>query len=223
MRAMAALLLAMLFGVSAGGLAADGAVDASIVTAIDISESIPPNDTRAELRALAAAVRSPEFLAAARRGPHGRVRFATFAWHNGPIDFLPWTVIGSAVEAEAAARLLEARIPIDVQTEARSLTRWYIGRLTDISRALDHAGSLAAAEGDSPLIVNVIGSGADNVGEPPASARDRLLARGATVNGVVVGGVREDVDYYHSEVVGGPGSFVMVADGIRRIHGVDAS
>lgn len=205
--------MALLCGIPAGGRAADGAVDVSIVTAIDISESVPPGDTRAELTALAAALRSPEFLAAARRGPHGRIRFAAFAWHNGPIDFLPWTVIGTAAEAEATARLLEARVAVDVQTEARSLTRWYAGRLTDISRALDHASDLAASAGGPDLVVNLIGSGADNVGEPAAAARDRLLARGARVNGVVVGGAREEVDYYRSEVAGGPGSFVMAVDG----------
>lgn len=211
-RATVALLLAAFLALPAAGLGADAAYDASIVTAIDISESIRPDDTRAELAALAAAIRSPEFLAATRRGAHGRIHFAMFAWHSGPIDFLPWTAIGSPAEAEATARLVEARIPVDVEGEARGRTRWYAGRLTDISRALDHAGALAGIGSAAPLIVNVIGNGADNVGEPAMAARDRLLAAGATVNGVVVGGTREDADYYRREVAGGPGSFVVLAE-----------
>jgi hypothetical protein len=91
----------------------------------------------------------------------------------------------------------------------------HVGRLTDLSRAIDHAAALLA---DSPFdagraVVNIVGNGADNLGEPAAAARDRLLASGATVNGVVLNGEPEVLDYFLAEVIGGPGAFVMVAEG----------
>lgn len=185
-------------------------VDASIVTAIDISESVRAADTRAEMMALAAAMRSPEFVAAIRRGINGRVWFAVFAWHNEPFEVLPWTVIGSPGEAEAAARIVEARIAVDTEAEARARRNWYAGRLTDLSRALDHAKAMTAETGTARAVVNVIGNGPDNVGEPAVAARDRLLAAGAIVNGVVLGGDPAVADYYRREVVGGAGAFLIV-------------
>ena len=57
--------------------------------------------------------------------------------------------------------------------------------------------------------MNIVGNGADNMGEPAAPARDRLLATGATVNGVVLGGDPDVADYYRRNVAGGAGSFVI--------------
>lgn len=185
------------------------AVDASIVTAIDISQSVPAADMRAQLIALAAAIRSPDFLAAIRRGINGRIWFGVFAWHTEPVEILPWRMIGSPGEAEAAARVVEARTAVNAEAEARGRRDWYIGRLTDLSRALDHAKALTAEAGAARVVVNVIGNGPDNVGEPAAAARDRLLATGAIVNGVVLGDDPAVADYYRREVVGGAGAFLM--------------
>ena len=49
-RTTSAVLLAALPAFPAAGRAADAAFDASIVTAVDISDSIPTDDTRVELR-----------------------------------------------------------------------------------------------------------------------------------------------------------------------------
>jgi hypothetical protein len=44
----------------------------------------------------------------------------------------------------------------------------------------------------------------------PAKARDVALNAGQVVNGLVIGyGLVADVSYYRTNVVGGPGSFVM--------------
>ena len=55
------------------------------------------------------------------------------------------------------------------------------------------------------------------MGEPAAPARERLLAAGATVNGVVLGGDATVVDYYRSDVAGGAGSFVIAASGAEGL------
>jgi hypothetical protein len=120
-------------------------------------------------------------------------------------------VIGSPAEAAAAARVIETRIPVNVDREARSASVRFIGRLTDLSRALDHAATLEPPTDGGRLIVNIIGNGADNIGEPAAPARDRLLAGGATANGVVFDADPAVAGYFRREVAGGSGAFVVVA------------
>jgi hypothetical protein len=189
----------------------DDVTDVDIVTGIDISDSVALADMRAQVDALAAAVRAPDFLAAVRRGRHGRIGFAVFAWHRAQVEILPWTVIGSPAEAEAAARRLEARASQDVESRGREGAR-FVGRLTDVSRAMDHAAALAASAGTGGrAVINIIGNGRDNMGEPAAPARARLLAAGATVNGVVFGGDPKVADYFGRDVAGGAGSFVIAA------------
>ena len=61
-------------------------------------------------------------------------------------------------------------------------------------------------------VVNIIGNGEDNVGEDPQRARADLLARGATINGVVVGGDQAVMNYYRQQVIGGRAAFVLPAD-----------
>lgn len=190
------------------------ATDANIVTAVDISDSVAAADARAQIAALAAAVRAPEFLEAVGRGATGRVALTVFVWHHYRYEVLPWTVIASHADAEAAAREIETRIPVNVDHEARMTAVPFIGRLTDISRALDHAAKLLAdmrtASGRG--VVNVLGNGRDNIGEPAGPARRRLLDTGATVNGVVLDAETEVAEYYRAEVAGGPGAFVMTLD-----------
>lgn len=189
------------------------ATDVNIVTAVDISGSVSGPQRRDVLRGLADAVRAPAFMDAVARGSHRCIGFAVFAWHHGDYPIVVrWRVIAGAADAEVVARLLEARLAVDVTTEARAAqTPYYIGRLTDTSGAIDHAASL---RGTAPFaarrnVINIVGEGVDNVGEEPAPARDRLVAAGATINGVVIGADRDAAGYFRGEVTGGPGAFVI--------------
>jgi hypothetical protein len=197
------------------------ATDVNIVTGIDISDSVAAADMRQQAFALAAALRAPDFLAAVRRGRNGRVGVAVFAWHCQQFEILPWTTIGSAAEADAAARVIETRLPVDLDLEARRASVRFIGRLTDLSRAIDHAAELiAAADPGGRAVVNIIGNGADNMGEDAAPARARLVEAGATVNGVVFGAEPAVADYYRSEVAGGAGAFVIAAERVDDLSEV---
>ena len=198
---------------AAGPAPAPPSVDVNIVTAIDGSDSVSGHEIRLSLGGLAAALRTPEVLAAIRAGRTGRVGFAAFVWHTERVPVVPWTVLASAEDIEAVADVLERRLEVSLDREARSGARYFIGRLTDLSRALDHAGGLLAA---APFpadraVVNVVGNGSDNMGEAAADARDRLLAAGATINGVVIGADPEVLAYFRREVTGGPGAFVLPA------------
>jgi len=193
-------------------LADEVVTDANIVTGLDISDSITREDMRLEIESMAQAIRSPEFLAAIQSGRHGRIGFAVFAWHHNQFpDVVRWTLIGSEEDASAVARQIESRLRVDVEVEARKEEPYYMGRLTDLSQAIDHATEML---GTAPFagkrsVVNIIGNGEDNVGDDAQAARDRGVESGAIVNGVVLGGDASVVDYYRRQVIGGPGAFVM--------------
>src|SRR5262245_24749684 len=206
------VLLALVIG--RGAFAQDTRTDVNIVTALDISNSISLEQMQMELDGVARAIRDPRVLRAIQAGEHRRIGFAVFAWHHGAFPVVAsWTLIGSREDAEAVARAVEARKLIDVELEGREQFVWYIGRLTDLSQALDHAGEmlLTAPFATERTVVNVVGAGRDNVAEDPAPSRDRILARGGTINGVVLDGDAVAVAYYRQSVVGGPGVFVMTA------------
>jgi hypothetical protein len=189
--------------------------DVNIVTAIDISDSVDRAQRSRALVGLAAAVRSPAFLSLVRNGQQRRVGFAVFAWHHGSFPVVVgWRLIGDAEDAETVARELEARIAVDVTSEARTAQQpFYIGRLTDTSGAIEHASELlgAAPFATGRAVINILGEGKDNVGDDPGPARDRLVAAGATINGVVFGADLHVAEYFRSEVTGGPGAFVLTA------------
>jgi hypothetical protein len=209
--------LALAGQTATAGSAARPTTDANLVTGLDISGSMPGADRRMQLAGIAAALRSPELIAAIRHGREGRIGFAVFAWHHHRYEVVPWTLIAGPAEAEAVARVVEARMDVDVNAEARRVGGSPGGRLTDLSRAIDHAGALLATApfATRRRVVNIVGNGVDNLGEPAVAARDRLLGTGASVNAVVFGFGADGavLDYYRDEVTGGPGAFVLTVEG----------
>jgi Ca-activated chloride channel homolog len=62
-------------------------------------------------------------------------------------------------------------------------------------------------------VLNILGDGVDKLNKQPDAARDRAVATGITVKGVVVNGSPGVVGYYRNHVIGGDGAFVLdVAD-----------
>lgn len=190
----------------------DIVTDVNIVTGMDISNSMDLDDMKIEIAGMAQAVRDPRVLEAIQAGPHRRIGFAVFAWHHNQFPMIvSWTLIDSDDDALAVSRAIEARQLVDVELEGRERVAWYIGRLTDLSQAIDYAAELlrAAPYTSRRSVVNIIGDGEDNVGEDAGLARDRFVTAGGTVNGVVLGGDASAIEYYRQQVIGGPGSFVM--------------
>jgi hypothetical protein len=184
--------------------------DANLVTGLDVSSSVNAQETLLQVEGLALAIRSPAVLDAIRNGEQGRIGFAVFVWADGDYPTLvSWRAIGSEAEAEAAAAEILASLQALIDSSARS-----VGTLTNLSGAIDHAAQLLAA---APFrarrtLANIVGNGEDNVGEDPSRARAALLAAGATINGVVVGGDPAVLNYYRNQVIGGRTAFVLPAD-----------
>lgn len=199
------------------GARAAGPVDALIALAVDVSLSITEPRYDLERRGYAEAFGDPAVLRAIAGGPNGRIAVALFEW-AGPSEqrvAVDWTVIGGAADARAFADRLAAE------------PRAFRGR-TAIGSALAFGTDLIARApyAAERRIIDVSGDGTSNTGPAVADARDRAVAAGITVNGIVIltdpeglpPFLREHTNpagglaaYYRDAVIGGEGAFVMTA------------
>lgn len=192
--------------------AGDLDTDVNIVTALDISDSIDPGASAIEIDGMAEAIRTPEVIRAIQSGRHGRIGFAVFAWRDGAFpEFVSWTIIATAEDAVAASERLRSGFRAFAASDLPSPA--FAPYMTDLSGAIDHAAILLLTGPyvSRRSVINVIGNGWDNVGEGPRAARDRVVATGGTINGVVLGIDPVLMGYYRGNVIGGPGAFLLAA------------
>jgi hypothetical protein len=199
-------------------------VDLLLVLAADVSNSMEEQKFQLQRAGYAAAFSNPRVMDAIHAGPSGRIAVAFVEWssiHQQKI-VIDWTVIGNDETARAFGdRILEA--PRAFEKNATS-----IGAGIDFAMAqLDSAPYEARRR-----VIDVSGDGDNNAGRDPTVARDAAIAKGVTINGLVIltptqtpsnhghtnppGGLAE---YFRNNVIGGPGSFVMVADNFNSFGG----
>ena len=213
------LLILLLYGAvdcQWQAIAADTETDGNIITGLDISDSVVPADLDHLVAALASAISSGPVLESIRGGIHGRIGFSVFAWHHNRYTYVDWMLIASDEDAKVAASMIKRRILVNAEPRTSDNEKRFPGSRTDLSRAIDYAGSYLdkAPYSTQKRIVNIIGNGIDNVGETAGPARDRFILTGGTINGVVFGDDSSVRTYYRRQVVGGPGAFVVtLADG----------
>lgn len=194
-------------------------VDLVLLLAVDISGSIDPDEARLQREGYAKAIVDPKVVKAIQGGIHGRIAIAYFEWADSYTDnqILDWTVISDAASAERVSRQLLAE---PVRTARR----------TSISGAITHALPRFAAAPYQGLrrVLDISGDGPNNDGGRVDVARDMALAAGIVINGLpIMNGKQntwgfpmlEDLDaYYEGCVTGGPGSFVVLAEGFDTFH-----
>jgi len=218
MRTVRTLLLLILAGAAAVPAAAAAAeqVDLLLVLAADVSRSVDNAKFQLQREGYAAAISDPRVLDAIRSGRNGRVGLTFVEWSGVGSQrvLIDWTTIGDAESATGFGdRLLEA-------------PRSFADR-TSISGAIEFAmGQLARAPYESARrTIDISGDGTNNAGGDVTLARDKAIAQGVTLNGLVIlsetplawnpdhtnppGGLQ---NYYRNNVIGGPGAFVMVAE-----------
>jgi len=200
--AAAALLVSMALPAAAR---AQAPVDLALVLAVDASASITDGGWTFQLRGHSAAFRNPRVADAIASGPHGRiaVTVARFAGPNSFSTLVPWTVVGSAAEAEAFAAAIDA-----APTTGR-------GGATAVGSAMDAAAKLlATAPGEPPRrTIDLSSNGFSNAGIAPEEAKPRLEAAGITLNALVILDEYDWLEeYYQENVIAGPGAFVRTAE-----------
>lgn len=208
-----AAIIGLIAAVLGGSVRAQTPVDLQLVFAVDVSRSIDADEAKLQRDGYIAALTHPRVVKAIMSGPLGRIAIAYFEWANASYQriLVPWTVIASEKDARAVAAIL-AEEPI-------TSANW-----TSLSGAIDSGVSLLAASGfTSPRrVIDISGDGRNNNGRPAADARDEAVRQGIVINGLPIindkpnfGGMPErDLDgYYRTNVIGGPGAFIKVAEG----------
>lgn len=187
-------------------------VDVELVLAVDVSESMDPNEFAIQRAGYVQALRDPAFIAAARSGLNGRVAITYFEWAGTvrTASIVPWHIIADRGSAFDFAAKLEMR-PFNTF------------RGTSISSALTFGVSALLAnnfEGQR-LVIDLSGDGPNNFGPPVAAARDAAIAAGVTINGLPImirpSPIFPAMDRYYSQcVVGGPGAFVLPVQAVSE-------
>lgn len=206
---LATLVLAC--GLCAGGAArADDPVevDLALVLAVDVSNSMDPEEQELQRDGFVEAFRSPLVQEAIKAGMLGRIAVTYVEWASSSRQtvVVPWRVIDDPASAAAfAARLSEA----PTQRAPR----------TSISGAIDFGARLLRESGVDAArrVIDISGDGANNEGRPVTQARDEALSRGITINGlpIMLNRARgywdvENLDaYYRDCVIGGSGAFMV--------------
>jgi hypothetical protein len=198
-----------------GARADEGQVDLLLVLAADVSRSVDDKEFKLQREGFASALVDPRVVRAMTSGPAGRIAVVFVEWAS---EFeqrvvVDWALIANDRDAqEVSQRILGA-------------PRSFWGR-TSISSAIEFSlGLLARSPFPSDrLVIDVSGDGTNNSGAEVTASRDAALARGVTINGLVIlsdeplptnpththppGGLKA---YYEKNVIGGPGAFVLEA------------
>lgn len=203
----------------ASARADEGKVDMLLVLAVDVSRSVDEGEFKLQRQGFAAALVDPRVVRVMTSGPTGRiaVMFVEWASEQEQRVLVDWALVAGERDAQALSKRI------------REAPRSFWGR-TSISAAI--AFSIALLE-RSPFqsdrrVIDVSGDGTNNSGADVTEARDRAVAKGITVNGLVIlndeplptnpnhthppGGLKT---YYERNVIGGAGAFVLEAKGFE--------
>ena len=185
-------------------------VDIAIVVSLDRSESIDADDAAAQIDGLVFTLRHTRFRDAVGVGWFGRIALTVVTWSSFGRHqvILPWMQIAGGPDADVAAAVLE------LDHARQHIARH--GTQTDIAFAIEvgmkQLETLPWAAGQS--VVNVVADGISNIGRVATVERDAALARGITVNGLIMArgkGIEVLSRYFRREVIGGPTSFVQLS------------
>lgn len=192
------------------GHAEDTKVDLELVLAVDVSLSMDSYEQKMQLQGYVDAFQDEEILRAIERGPRKRIAVIFVEWGGAEFQNIkvPWTLIDDAESARAFARALGQR-------------RLTALPLTSISTALLYSSNLFDGNGyeSERQVIDVSGDGPNNQGLVVTAARDAVVERGITINGLPVmlrvGQAPGFFDlknldvYYEDCVIGGPGAFIV--------------
>jgi hypothetical protein len=198
--------------ISAGPIHAEpSCADLALVLAIDSSSSIDEDEFRIQVLGYAAAFADPRVVRAL--GEAGTVDVASVFWADSaiPLVVTKWTRLSSDADVRALADTF-----LIFQRSAFGDT--------DLGAGLMAALDLFYVPGQCSArkVVNVSGDGRASVGNRRAAhtsvaqARARADAMGVTINGLaIVNAEPKLAEYYRTQVITGPGAFMMEVQDFR--------
>lgn len=206
------LLVAFALGTATAPAAAAEEVDLELVLAADGSGSIDADELALQRKGYADALLSPEVQRAIRSGLLGKIAIAYVEW-GGPYSqhvIVEWHVVQDVVSAQVFADKLVTR------------PRAAVG-YNSISAAIDFSADLIErnAFDGRQKVIDVSADGPNIGGREVTEARDDAVAKGITINGLVIsrpgGQVRRVwgeplTEHFRRDVIGGPGAFIVTVD-----------
>jgi hypothetical protein len=185
-------------------LAQEAEVDLALALAIDCSYSVDTYEFRLQMSGMGEAIASAEVWQAIQQGPRQKIALTIYQWSD--LDFQrviqPWVVIDSAAVAKAVGDKM-ANGPRAIAEGG-----------TAISSALIFGAALFnLAPSSARQVIDMATDGRNNMGSPAHEARDVVVARGITINGLAIANEWPTLDIYvENNIAGGPGNFVVKAD-----------
>jgi hypothetical protein len=194
-------------------------VDLLLVLAADVSRSVDQPKFQLQRDGYAAAITDQRVLNAIMSGANRRIAVCFVEWSGAGAQrvVIDWTVIDGP---DAARRFSDALV---------EAPRSFADR-TSISGAIDFSMEMFARAPFEALrrTIDISGDGTHNSGRGLLAAREDALAKGVTINGLVIlserplpwnpehtnppGGLAK---YFQDNVIGGPGAFVTVAESFK--------
>jgi hypothetical protein len=210
---VAGCLLAMFLPL---GSAAAEKVDLELILAVDISGSVDAYEARLQRQGYLRALVHPTVIRAITSGERRRIAVTYVEWAGVHYQraVVDWTVVRDAASARAfAARIARAPPMREYWTSISGVIDFSLRRFA----ANPHKGTRR--------VLDISGDGPNNSGRQLGPARARALKMGIVINGLPIvnnrpqpwgGPPPRNLDrYYAQKVIGGPGSFVIVARGFK--------
>lgn len=234
-RMACALLVAcaLAFCLSTQTAAAEDAVDTALVMAVDISQSVDEDRYRLQMEGIAQALEDKDVIRVVTSGPRHAILFTLIGWADRPKVLLPWTWIASASDAAAVAKMLRSLPSANGEYTC-------VGRL--LKYLSDVTLKPLPVKADR-VVIDVSGDGPDNCTslQYVDDLRNRLVQDGVIINGLPIleDGKESEIErwnrapgstqsefplpskedartltmWYEQHVMGGPGAFVITAEG----------
>jgi hypothetical protein len=211
-------VLAFGIGLLVSGGATAETVDLELVLLADASGSIDDAEIRFQRQGYAEAITHPEVLAAIASGFTQRIAVTYVEWGDftSQAVVVPWRIVDGAASARAFADELLA-VPRLAQGRNAIGSAIAVGHALIDGNAIDGLRKVIDVSADSAYSWG---------GVPLQDARRAALAAGIVINGLAIlcrdaacGGrpVSMDVEgAFAREIIGGPASFVLTADGRDR-------
>ncbi len=203
---MRALILALLLAVPVHAQE----VDLELVLLADASGSIDQDEIDFQRQGYASAITDPSVLDVIANTLTGSIAVTYVEWAANQSTVVDWTIIDGPEAAQGFAEAL-------LRPPRLAFGRNAIGAALIEGKRLIEANQITGLR----RVIDFSGDSANNYGAPPVPiARNEVLAAGITINGLAIlcrgcsGPASPGLERaYAEQIIGGPGAFVVTADG----------
>lgn len=196
-------------------------VDVALIVSVDVSNSVDAHRYKLQMEGIAEALEDKGVVDSILNGPQGAILISMIQWADRPKVSVPWVRIASKADALALAAKVRKLPRNDGEFTCMS------GMMRFVSDKVQPQIPVRATR----VVLDVSGDGVDNcnAGETTDQVRDELVSNGMIINGLPIiegadqppGAAAAIPDpagvalepWYKEHVIGGPGAFVLRADG----------